>query len=101
VQRQFRELEKLDPSQSGLAQSHANAVIELEEVVGSLRHYTDTLEMDPEQLAAIEERVSLFETLKRKYGGTLEKVIAFGRRRRGGCTRSSRGGRSLRGWTMR
>lgn len=52
VQRQFRELEKLDPSQGGLAQSHANAVMDLEEVVRSLRHYTDTLDMDPEQLAA-------------------------------------------------
>jgi len=78
VQRQFRELEKLDPSQAGLAQSHANAVIELEEVVRSLQHYSDALETDPGQLAALEERVSLFESLKRKYGPTIDQVIAFG-----------------------
>jgi DNA repair protein RecN (Recombination protein N) len=78
VQRQFRELEKLDPSMAGLAQSHANAVMELEEVARSLRSYSEGLEIDPAQLAALEERVSLFETLKRKYGPTLESVIAFG-----------------------
>src|SRR5205814_6547244 len=34
--------------------------------------------LDPEQLAALEQRVSLFETLKRKYGATISEVIAFG-----------------------
>ena len=31
-------------------------------------------------LAALEQRVSLFETLKRKYGGSIPEVIAFGER---------------------
>ena len=78
VQRHFRELEKLDPSTASLAQSNANAIIELEEVARSLQHYSDTLDIDPAQLAALEERVSLFETLKRKYGPTLGHVISFG-----------------------
>jgi DNA repair protein RecN (Recombination protein N) len=78
VQRHFRDLEKLDPSTAALAQSHANAVIELEEVARSLRQYSDGLDIDPAQLAALEERVSLFESLKRKYGATLDQVIAFG-----------------------
>jgi len=78
VQRHFRELEKLDASTAPLAQSHANALIELEESVRSLQHYLDSLDTDPEQLAQLEERVSLFETLKRKYGPTLKDVIAFG-----------------------
>jgi DNA repair protein RecN (Recombination protein N) len=78
VQRHFRELEKLDPSTTTLAQSQANAVIEIEEVARSLQHYSESLDIDPAQLAALEERVSLFETLKRKYGPTLAEVIAFG-----------------------
>jgi DNA repair protein RecN (Recombination protein N) len=78
VQRHFRELEKLDPSTATLAQSQANAVIELEEVARSLQHYSESLDIDPAQLATLEERVSLFETLKRKYGPTLADVIAFG-----------------------
>jgi len=78
VQRQFRELEKLDPSMAPLAQAQANAVIELEEVSRSLQHYSASLDLDPEQLAKLEERISHFETLKRKYGSTIEQVIAFG-----------------------
>ncbi|HEX4086356.1 MAG TPA: DNA repair protein RecN [Chthoniobacteraceae bacterium] len=78
VQRQFRELERLDPAAGPLAQAHANAVIELEECARSTQHYLDSLEIDPAQLAALEERVSLFETLKRKYGATVEQVITFG-----------------------
>src|SRR5207248_4219373 len=35
---------------------------------------------DPEQLAALEQRVTLFESLKRKYGGTIAEVIASGER---------------------
>ena len=78
VQRQFRELEKVDPSTAGIAQSHANAVLEIEEVAHSIRQYSERLDMDPEHLAQLEERVSLIETLKRKYGKTLAEVIAFG-----------------------
>jgi DNA repair protein RecN (Recombination protein N) len=78
VQRQFRELEKLDPAAAALANSQASAVVELEEVARELRKYADSLDIDPEQLAALEERVTLFETLKRKYGATIEAVIAFG-----------------------
>ena len=78
AQRNFRELEKLDPSMAPLAQYHSNAVIDIEEIVHSLRHYADSLDIDPEQLAKLDERVSLFESLKRKYGSTIEQVIAFG-----------------------
>jgi len=77
AQRHFRELEKLDPATASLAQSHANAVIELEEAARALQHYRDALDIDPEQLASLEERVSLFESLKRKYGSTIEEVITF------------------------
>ena len=78
TQRLFRELEKLDASMAPLAQSHANAVIELEEIARSLGRYSEELDMDPKQLGELEDRVSLFETLKRKYGATLADVIAFG-----------------------
>ncbi len=78
VQRLFRELEKIDPTAAELAQSHENAVLELETVARSLQDYSEQLDIDPEQLAQVEERVSLFETLKRKYGGSVADVIAFG-----------------------
>ena len=79
-QRLLRELEKIDPSTGTLAEAHAASVVELSEIARSLSHYAEQLDLDPAQLAALEERVSLFETLKRKYGGSIAEVISFGER---------------------
>ena len=79
-QRLLRELEKIDPSTGTLAEAHAASVVELSEIARSLSHYAEQLDLDPAQLAALEERVSLFETLKRKYGGSIADVISFGER---------------------
>ena len=54
--------------------------MQLSEIARSLSDYAEKLDLDPEQLAALEQRVSLFETLKRKYGGSIAEVIEFGRR---------------------
>src|SRR5438046_5157123 len=70
-------------SDSSLAQSsssHAATVVELSEIARALSTYAEKLALDPEQLAALEQRVSLFESLKRKYGGSIADVIAFGER---------------------
>jgi len=79
-QRLLRELEKIDPSTGTLAETHAASVVELSEIARSLSGYAERLDLDPAQLAALEERVSLFETLKRKYGGSIPEVILFGER---------------------
>jgi DNA repair protein RecN (Recombination protein N) len=55
-------------------------VVELSEIARALAGYAEKFDLDPQQLAAVEQRVSLFETLKRKYGGSIAKVIAFGER---------------------
>ena len=46
----------------------------------AVANYAEQLDLDPAQLAALEQRVSLFETLKRKYGGSIAEVIEFGER---------------------
>lgn len=78
TQRLLRELEKIDPSQKNLAESHEASVIELSEISRSISHYAEELEIDSEQVALLEERISLFEMLKRKYGRSIADVIAFG-----------------------
>ena len=78
TQRLLRELERIDSSIAQLSSAHATTVVELSEIARTLSAYADKLDLDPEQLAAIEQRVSLFETLKRKYGGSIADVIAFG-----------------------
>lgn len=78
VSRTLRELEKIDPSTGHFFETHNSAVVELEELATSLTDYTSQLDLDPKQLTALEERLSLIETLKRKYGNTLKEVIEFG-----------------------
>src|SRR5437868_12261766 len=80
TQRLLRELEKIDSSIAQFSSTHAATVVELSEIAHALSRYAEKLDLDPEQLAALEQRVSLFETLKRKYGGSVAEVIAFGER---------------------
>ncbi|HXO92679.1 MAG TPA: hypothetical protein VN825_01000, partial [Candidatus Acidoferrum sp.] len=80
TQRLLRELEKIDSSIAEFSSAHASAVVELSEITRTLSAYAEKLDLDPEQLVALEQRVSLFETLKRKYGGSIADVIAFGER---------------------
>ena len=80
TQRLLRELEKTDSSIAQLSSAHAASVVELSEIARALSAYAEKLDLDPQQLAALEQRVSLFETLKRKYGGSIAEVVAFGER---------------------
>src|SRR5216117_3063550 len=75
-----RELEKIDSSIAQLSSAHTASVVELSEIARSLSAYAEKFDLDPKQLAALEQRVSLFETLKRKYGDSIGEVIAFGER---------------------
>jgi DNA repair protein RecN (Recombination protein N) len=80
TQRLLRELEKIDSSIAQFSSAHAASVVELSEIARALSAYAEKLDLDPQQLAALEQRVSLFETLKRKYGDSIADVIAFGER---------------------
>ena len=80
TQRLLRELEKIDSSIAHLSSAHTASVVELSEIARALSAYAEKLDLDPQQLASLEQRVSLFETLKRKYGGSIADVIAFGER---------------------
>ncbi len=54
------------------------AIEDLKEVSATLRDYSNSLENDTERINEIQERLFLLEKLKRKYGGTIEKVIETG-----------------------
>ena len=76
VQRLVRDLEKLDPSVREHTASLETAVLELQDLERNLADYVAELDIDPEEAAALEERVNLLESLKRKYGATLTDVLA-------------------------
>lgn len=78
VQKAFRDLEKLDPAIAEFTGGFESARVELEEIDRSLADYLGDLEFDPAEVEDMERRIDLLENLKRKYGQSLEDVIAYG-----------------------
>ncbi len=77
AQRCLRELEKFDPAISERVAGFASAHVEIGELEGILRDYRDDLEIDPAELAQIERRIDEIETLKRKYGQSVDDVLKY------------------------
>lgn len=82
AQRCIRELEKFDPAVSESVAGFDSARVEIEELEATLRTYRDDLEIDPAELAQIERRIDEIETLKRKYGQSVEEVLNYEARAR-------------------
>jgi DNA repair protein RecN (Recombination protein N) len=76
LQKIVRDLEKLDPTLHETTGVLEGVVRELQEMESSLADYAEELDLDPSETAALEDRVNLFESLKRKYGPTLLDVLA-------------------------
>jgi DNA repair protein RecN (Recombination protein N) len=67
VARLLREVNRLDGSTTELMRTHEAAAIELEELERSIVNYRTRLEIDPEALHWIEERLNLLQSLQRKH----------------------------------
>ncbi|MCA1666274.1 MAG: DNA repair protein RecN [Thermomicrobia bacterium] len=78
VARNLGELRKLDPTLAEAESEVDEMVYLLEDVAATIRTYRDTVEDNPMRLAEVEERLVLIRDLERKYGGTVEEVLAFG-----------------------
>jgi len=70
-------LAKLDPSQSNLSNQAQLMLENLSEMVRELRAYLESIEFNPRRLDQVEERLGLFQNLKRKYGESLEAVLNY------------------------
>lgn len=73
-----REMQRLDPMASKLSEEAASLFESAQDFSRSVERYAAALEADPAQLESIEARLDLLQALKRKYGATVEEVIAFG-----------------------
>jgi DNA repair protein RecN (Recombination protein N) len=78
--RALNQLSKIDPSlgeQETLAESLA---IQVDELARTLHDYQESVEFSPARLNQVEERLSLIYSLKRKYGNSIQEILAFGER---------------------
>ncbi|MCT4787643.1 DNA repair protein RecN, partial [Exiguobacterium aestuarii] len=76
--REMEEASQLSSSLASVSETISNAYYLLEDAKFQLRDQLDSLEFDPIRLDEIESRLALFQQLKRKYGTTIEEVIAYG-----------------------
>ena len=78
--RTLQELKRVDPEAGCLLSLHEEAMSFLRDLQSDLSHYADKLDIDPARLQQLDERLNLIQSLKRKYGGSLDEVVAFGER---------------------
>jgi DNA repair protein RecN (Recombination protein N) len=78
AQKQIEELARYEPKFQEALASLETARISVEDVGATVRDYAGGIHASPEHLAEVEDRLALLDRLRRKYGPTLEDVIAFG-----------------------
>ena len=71
-------LAKIDTGQSELAGQAELLLDTISDVVHGLRDYLEEIEFNPKRLEDVEERLDVFHSLIRKYGGNIPAVIAYG-----------------------
>ncbi|MBI5876670.1 MAG: DNA repair protein RecN [Chloroflexi bacterium] len=74
------QLTKLDASLTETAKQVDDAIGLLDDAAQTLRDYRENVEFNPARLGEIEDRLTLIFNLKRKYGESIEAIIAFGER---------------------
>ena len=73
----LQEAAECDHTLTPFVDALADAYAAVEDTARELKREADKQENDPEALEQIEERLQIIYKLKRKYGGTVEAVLAF------------------------
>lgn len=69
---------KIDASLVDAASTLESAYYQVEDVAHRLRGYREEVEFDPERLGAVEDRLMLLASLRRKYGDSIAQILAYG-----------------------
>lgn len=78
VAKKLDELARIDDQMGAMRQALDPAVIAIQDAADSLRDYLGRVEANPARLEEIESRLAAIDKLKRKYGGSVDEIVAFG-----------------------
>ena len=73
----IQKVEDLDPHYASICLSLKELQEKLSDISRDVRHVRDEMEYDPKLHKSIEERISLVQGLKRKYGETIADILHF------------------------
>lgn len=71
------ELNRIDHSTHELFEHAETSLSTLSDLAMDLRSYAEAIEFNPRRLDQIEERIDLLNSLKRKYGNTIEEILEY------------------------
>ncbi|NTV35394.1 MAG: DNA repair protein RecN [Anaerolineaceae bacterium] len=71
------QLARLDPSQNEMLEQVESLEEMISDLARNLREYQDEIEYNPRRLEQIEDRLEVYHSITRKYGATVDIVLAF------------------------
>lgn len=77
VEHSVLELGEIDPDARGYSERATELVVLAEDLVRDLRTYAESIEGDPARLMEVDDRLDLIQTLKRKYGTSIDEILEF------------------------
>jgi DNA repair protein RecN (Recombination protein N) len=74
---ELQSIESLDPEYKGISEAVQNSYYLLQEASADLARNIDSLELDENRLNEVENRLELIRQMKRKYGESIETILAY------------------------
>lgn len=68
---------EMDASLSAVHERLDSSLYEIEDIAAHLRQYAERVEFNPMRLAEVTERLELISKLRRRYGNTIEEILAY------------------------
>jgi DNA repair protein RecN (Recombination protein N) len=78
VERALNAWQRLDDTIGETEALNRTAIAQLTELLEAVQVRAERVDLNPEQLRQLEDRLNLIQSLKRKYGGSVEATLAFG-----------------------
>jgi DNA repair protein RecN (Recombination protein N) len=78
ARKHLEELARFDPKFQEALTALSGAKAAIEDSSATARDYAESIDASPERLAQVEDRLALLDRLKRKYGSSVDEVIAYG-----------------------
>jgi DNA repair protein RecN (Recombination protein N) len=76
IKKQMEKALPIDPSLEPRVRELSDILFQIEDLVGGLRSYLERIQTGEDRVEILEDRLDLIRKLKRKYGGTIESVLA-------------------------
>ena len=78
ISQALHRIAEIDAAVTDLAAQSDSVLALVDEITRGLQDYVDTVEYNPKRLEQVENRISLINSLKRKYGASIPEILAFG-----------------------